>query len=331
MEPRIRNRFTQSILVQAAARYGVPVDAVHQLESAESYIYGFEKDGRSFILRIGHSLRRNVKLIQGEVEWINYLTQGGADVASAVLSQNERLVEQIEDGEGGHFLATAFVKAAGHPPDDADDTPAFRERYGQAIGRMHRLTKRYRPSPAAWRPHWDAPIMQDAVDFLPASERIAQQKLVAQIELLRKLPRDDESYGLVHQDAHGGNFFVDDAGALTFFDFDDCCYTWFVADLAIVLFYTANGRDDPSAYISAFLPDFLRGYQRENIFAPGWFAQIPHFLKLRELELYALIHRSHDVENLTHWWDIRFMAGRKQRIEEDVPFLNVDFAKLRWE
>ena len=244
MEPRIRNRFSPHILTQAAACYGVPTDAVYQLESAESFIYGFERDSHSFILRIGHSLRRTVELIQGEVEWINFLAAGGASVASAFLSQNQRLVELIDDGEGGHFLATAFTKATGRPPTDEDETTAFYERYGQAIGRMHRLTKNYTPSPSATRPQWDDLIMQDAIDFLPPSERPAQQKLEAQIELLRGLPRDSDSYGLVHQDAHGGNFFVDDDGTLTFFDFDDCCYTWFVADLAIVLFYATVGRDD---------------------------------------------------------------------------------------
>lgn len=331
MEPRIRNRFTKHILAQCAGRYDIPVKAVSQLESAESFIYAFEKDGQSFILRIGHSLRRTVELIQGEVEWINYLASDGAAVSPAVPSQNHQLVEVVDDGEGGHFLATAFTKAAGRPPTDSDETPAFRERYGQAIGHMHRLTKRYRPSSAAWRPHWDDPIMQDAIGYLPPSERIAQQILEAQIELLHGLPRDPDVYGLVHQDAHGGNFFVDGDGTLTFFDFDDCCYTWFVADLAIVLFYATIGRDDPSAYAQLFLSDFLRGYQRENVFSLDWFAQIPHFLKLRELELYALIHRSHDVDNLTHWWDIRFMAGRKERIEEETPFLGLDFANLRWE
>ncbi|MCB0084908.1 MAG: hypothetical protein KDE47_28405, partial [Caldilineaceae bacterium] len=116
MEPRIRNRFNQHILAETATRYGAPAEAVHPLESAESFIFEFERDGLSLILRIGHSLRRNVSLIQGEVDWINFLARGGADVSPAVLSQREELVECVDDGFGEHFLATAFVKAAGRPP-----------------------------------------------------------------------------------------------------------------------------------------------------------------------------------------------------------------------
>ena len=333
MEPRIRERFNQNILAQAAECYGVSVSAVHKLASAESYIYEFKREEGSFILRIGHSLRRNVDLIEGEVDWINYLARGGASVAKAILSKNGQLVEQIDDGAGGHFLATAFVKARGRPPTDEEMTPAFIERYGQAIGQMHRLTKAYELTNPDWkRPQWDDEIVKDMIGFLPPSEDIARHKLEALIAALRLLPQDRESYGLVHQDAHGGNYFVDkstdEVGALTFFDFDDCAYTWFASDVAIVLFYAVTGKEDASAFARYFLPHFLRGYQRENRFAPHWFAHMPDFLKLRELELYAVIHRSFDVDNLTDPWVMRYMAGRKKRVEGDVPYVEVDWSNL---
>lgn len=332
MEPRIRERFNQDILAEAALRYGVGLSDVHQLSSAESFIYEFKQDGRPLILRIGHSLRRSVNLIRGEVDWINFLARGGASVTKAVFSEQEELVELIDDNEGGYFLATAFVKAAGRPPTADDETPAFIERYGETIGRMHRLTKGYEPADNAWRrPQWDDEITQDLLDFLPPSEAIARHKLEELISSLRLLPQDQESYGLVHQDAHGGNYFVDELGRLTFFDFDDCVYTWFANDFAIVLFYAVTGKEDASAYAHYFLPHFLRGYQRENRFDCSWFAHMPSFLKLRELDLYALIHRSFDVNNLTDPWAARYMAGRKERIEQDRPYIDLDFASLRWE
>lgn len=331
MESRIRERFTPAILADAAARFGADAESLQELDGAESFIFEFTRQGEPLILRIGHSLRRNVNLIHGEVDWINYLARGGAAVAAAVHSANANLVELIDDGVGDHYLATAFVKAPGAPPRWAELTPTFIEHYGQVIGRMHRLTKEYTPTQPAWRrPQWDDLTMTDAPNFLPESERYTQQQMRQLLDRLRQLPRDPAAYGLVHQDAHLGNCFVDGAGELTFFDFDDCCYTWFVNDLAIVLFYIVNGRDDPAAYAADFLPPFLRGYRRENHFDPQWFVHIPDFLKLRELDLYAFIHRSFDVTNLTHPWVARYMAGRKERIEADVPYLAFDFTTLRW-
>ena len=305
---------------------------LHELDGAESFIFEFARDGQPLILRIGHSLRRTPNLIRGEVDWINYLARGGAAVAPAVLSKDGELVEVIDDGAGEAYLATAFVKAAGQSPPWDDQSPAFLERYGQTIGRMHRLTKAYLlPEPAWQRPQWDDLSMTDAIDFLPDSERSARRQFQAIITKLQQLPKDNDSYGLVHQDAHGGNCFVDDAGVLTFFDFDDCCYTWFVNDIAIVLFYIVNNRQDPSAYARYFLPHFLRGYARENRFDPAWFTHIPDFLKLRELDLYALIHRSFDVTDIADPWAARYMNGRKARIEAEQPYVDVNFAMLGWE
>lgn len=331
MEPRIRNRFTPEIRAAAAVRYGVDAADLHELDGAESFIFEFVRDGQPLILRIGHSLRRNPNLIRGEVDWINYLAAGGANVAKAVHSANEELVELIDDGAGGHFLATAFVKAVGGPPPWQEQTPAFIEHYGQSIGRMHRLTKRYQlPNPDWRRLAWDDPVMIDTVTFLPAAEAQTEQKFLALVEKLRQLPHDADVYGLVHQDAHLGNAFADTQGQLTFFDFDDCAYTWFVNDIAIVLFYVVNGRSDPSAYARYFLPHFLRGYARENRFDPQWFIHIPDFLKLRELDLYALIHRSFDVNDISDPWAARYMVGRKERIDNDVPYVDFDFAGLQW-
>ncbi len=123
-----------------------------------------------------------------------------------------------------------------------------------------------------------------------------------------------------------GNLFVDEAGNITLFDFDDCVYGWFIYDIAMALFYSVP-FDPPEAASLAreFMPHFLRGYRSENKLDDAWLQELPHFLKLREIELYAIIHRSFDVNNVDDPWAARFMEGRKQWIEYDVPFIDLDF------
>jgi Ser/Thr protein kinase RdoA (MazF antagonist) len=78
-------------------------------------------------------------------------------VAGALLSARGELVEEIDDGQGGRFLVTAFAFAPGRPPGEVGWTPARYERYGRLIGRMHALTKDYAPPAPAWRrPSWPA-------------------------------------------------------------------------------------------------------------------------------------------------------------------------------
>ncbi len=329
MEQAIKERYTDGILREAMTRYGIAEDKIDLLDGFESFIYAYERAGAENILRIAHSFRRSVALIQGEVDWINYLAAGGAGVAPAVLSQRGELVEVIDDGQGGAFLATAFVKARGVTPRGEIWAPPFYERYGETLGRIHALSREYEPGDSAWRrPDWDDPVMLEVESLLPSTESAVVVRYRDLMAHLCSLPRNSESYGLIHQDFHAGNFFVDEDGHFTLFDFDDCVYGWYAYDIALVLFYAALFADDPGSFTQEFMTHFLRGYQREYPFDPAWLPEIPHFLKLREIDLYAIIHRSFDVENLEHPFDIHYMRGRKERIEWGSPYIDFNFESL---
>jgi Ser/Thr protein kinase RdoA (MazF antagonist) len=329
LEPRIKERYSESIKNEAMKRYGIGNGQIQLLDGFESYMYEFARDGKEFILRIGHSMRRNVNLIHGEVEWINYLAKGGASVSRAIVSDNDKLVERIGDQRGGHFLATAFVRAAGNPPSGEQWNSDLFERYGRLIGRIHALSKTFRPSKTEWkRPEWDDPEMLEIESWLPPSESSVYGKYHDLYAYLSTLPRTGDAYGLIHQDAHAGNFFVDMSGQITLFDFDDCCYSWYMNDIAIVLFYAAFGEEDPVSFTLSFMEQFIHGYVSENEIDKEWLRLIPYFLKLREIDLYAVIHRSFDVDNIEDGWVASFMKNRKAKILSEIPFIDYDFSEL---
>jgi Ser/Thr protein kinase RdoA (MazF antagonist) len=326
MKPEIKALFNKDMLAEVAARYGVRPDQMHELDGFESFIYAFAHEGRDFILRIGHSHRRSEALVLGEVDWLNYLARGGAGVARAEASITGRLVESFSDGAAGHFLATAFVKAAGRPPWENDQwQPALFEQLGRLIGRIHALSKDYIVSDPAWtRPHWDDPVMLGLDSWLPPGDTAILRRFEELMSHIQNLPRNRQSYGLIHQDAHAANFFVDEQGRITLFDFDDCTYSWYINDVAIALFYAVTNVAEPENVGRTFWTRFRRGYEAENTLDPAWLEQVPHFLKLREIDLYAAIHRSFDVDNLTNPWVSQFMAGRRERISNGVPYLDLD-------
>jgi Ser/Thr protein kinase RdoA (MazF antagonist) len=254
-------------------------EQIRPLDGFESFMYEFQRDGNGYILRIGHSLRRSPDMIWGEVDWINYLAAGGAGVSRAITSADGNLVEVVDDGSGGAFLATAFEKAEGRPAWEVGWNTGLYENYGTLLGGMHALSKGYRPGvDSCTRPQWDD-----------------------------------------HIDEHG---------TITLFDFDDCNYSWYINDIAIVLFYKAMGADHTTEHAQEFMTHFLTGYRRENYLDPLWLKEIPYFLKLREIDLYAIIHRSFDVHNLDDPWVARYMEGRRQLIEDGVPYLDFDFESL---
>jgi Ser/Thr protein kinase RdoA (MazF antagonist) len=329
MDPKIVKRYNDDILHQAMQRFGIRENEIKLLDGFESFMYEFYRpqDGE-FILRVGHSGRRTPEMIAGEVDWINYLAQGGANVARAILSERGNLVEAVDDGHGEQFLATAFIKARGGPSWKTKWNPEFVTHYGRVIGRIHMLTKDYTPGDSSWRrAEWDAPGNLEIEQWLPASETVALQKFQTLMRHLAELPKDRESYGLIHQDAHGGNFFVHQ-GQITLFDFDDCVYGWFIYDIAMVLFYAAMFKEDVAAFTAEFMRDFLRGYSQENQLDPVWLRELPHFLKLREIDLYALIHFSFDLETEDDPWVRGYMKGRKERIEGGLPYIDFDWESL---
>ena len=145
---------------------------------------------------------------------------------------------------------------------------------------------------------------------------------------------------------------MDGNGKITLFDFDDCVYSWFINDIAIALFYISMDAEElgylnTASFTQDFMIHFLQGYRRAYRLDPYWLKEIPTFLKLREIELYAVAFRDFDIKNIEHWsiesfrqipdfdlnsgnymWMASFMRDRKFRIEEDDPFIDFDFMTL---
>ncbi|MFH1374239.1 MAG: phosphotransferase [bacterium] len=320
----IQQLYNDRILGDAMKRFGIAPDKIKKLGSFESYVYEYEKNGQEYILKITHTLRRTAAYIMGELDFVNHLSDGGAAVARAVPSETGNFVEEIE-ADSGRFLAYAFEKARGHHPGEEDWNDSLFAAWGQVIGRMHALTKSYRPADPSYRRqqwHKDEDLKVDR--HLPADQILVRDRFDQLMDRLRVLPTDNDSYGLVHEDVHHGNFVVHN-GSITVFDFVDCHYHWFADDLAVALFYAH--RDSKSGgttdFARRFLSCLLEGYGRENSFDSQWLNHFQDFLKLRELILYILLHKE-GIDDLNPWSE-RFMQGRRESIENRTPIIDMDF------
>lgn len=308
-------------------RFEIEQDQIKLLDGFENFIYEFQKNDKDYILRVTHSLHRTEELINAEVEWVNYLAEGGVPVSKAVHSPAGNLVERV-DTEDTYFLAIAFEKAPGTHTRKEDRTDKTFKKLGGIIGKMHKLTKDFVPSENK-RAHW---FDQDKnlKDFIPQNQVNVRRKFDEIINFINDLPKHRDSYGLIHTDAHFGNMFIDN-GKLTIFDFDDSAYKYFISDIAIVIFYGVMGKPKSytrEEYAKWIFQNFMKGYQQENELDLYWIKLLPTFLKLRELILYAVIHMGFDVDNLEDPWCKWYLDGRKEKIEQEIPYLDVDFAAL---
>jgi Ser/Thr protein kinase RdoA (MazF antagonist) len=331
------------ILREAAVRFGTTKGKLTKLHHSqiidegetiiEKSLYQYERDGKGFTLRLTIPQYVDFGLIPGEVDWINYLADCGLCVPRAIPSENGSLVEIIET-EDSSFAAVSFEKAEGRCIDfeNSDEWNAkLFERYGRTIGKMHAFTKSYRPvEESLTRMEWHQQDWFANIDrYLPSSESLIRRKYLDLMESLHDLPQDENSFGLIHGDAHPWNLLVHEE-KIILTDFDFCERNWFVFDIAIALFYALMAPIegmDRIAFTRHFLENFMNGYNKEYGLDACWMKQIPGFLRSRMISKYILHYREWKSGRMKENRRRAFMEW-KHKIENDIPYVDVEFSNF---
>ena len=321
------------VLETTARLFGTSKSALGKFDDYEgcaNLVYHYQHEEQPRVLRITYRPDRPLELIQAELHFVNYLADNGVRLSKPVPSEAGNLIEVIP-AAGIPFIAVSFVKGRGmRVPDNGyryrvgAPIEEYFQNWGQVLGQMHRLTKTYQPvSATIRRPEWFDWEYTRGFPYREQLPTIAYKydTLIAELQALTK---DQDSYGLIHNDFNDGNFTVDyDNGDITVFDFDDCCYFWFVYDLACA-WEGGIGRTmfrplaERQAFMDRYMDNVLRGYSRENTLSDAWLERLPLFLRLiqmQELMHYAQYQNEPDEE---------IQAGLRYKIrciEEDIPYL----------
>lgn len=316
------------IISRAAEAWGTRAEDLRALGDFESFVFEYTRDNKSYIMKVTHAGHRSADLVRGEIDWIRHLCRHGVAACPAVPAGDGDLACEIPV-DGTSFVVSTFEKAPGRHVKAADLTGDLFEQWGSVLGSMHAATQHYRPTRELWRRYdWHA----DPTLVLDQYRKFVDAEILAcferRIDAIKDLAVTEDSYGLIHNDLHPGNFFVHQ-GRMQVFDFDDCHYNFLVNDIAMALFYALrprgqkpHGRD----FATHFLTCFMRGYRREFDLSREWLEMIPLFLRLREIDLYCLI-LYYEAEDMGPW--VRdYMAGRRERILGDVPVVEADFASF---
>jgi len=118
---------------------------------------------------------------------------------------------------------------------------------------------------------------------------------------------------------------------ITLFDFDDCAYHWYAYDIAVSFYhaYWQGTSANPAAvsFGKDFMRDFMAGYKREHSVDKDILLQIPIFLKIRELFLYALFMEKWNVNALEEWQEYTIHQLRESILKEK-PHSDIDFLQF---
>lgn len=316
----------QNVLKKAVECYGITSkDLTAISEGFQNKVYSFSRNHHDYVMRVTSKDKRTSQMLSEEISWIEFLKKSGLPVSGAVSSKNNHFVEELHDS-----YVTVFEKAPGGPVhvQNRDQWNLhFFQRWGKLLGGVHQAGKRYSAGKAnTGRPYWstDHPYNHDLFKDLPSE--LIRGKYIELVKRIKRFSISDQYFGLIHNDFHQGNFFVDE-DEITLFDFDDCAYFYFAYDIATAFYHaywqhtSFNSTED--AFSVEFLTHFLNGYAESNVLTNELIDQLPYFLKLRELFLYVLFLKVWDIGNLQDWQEYT-INNLKTNIENNKIYADLD-------
>lgn len=249
-------------------------------------VYPYKNKGILHFLRFAPHGEKEEGQIRAELEFLRYLRVSEYPCLIPVDSRLGNALEVVELPQGRYY-ATAFVGVPGKSLARQNLTPELLYHWGQAMGRLHRISTDYKP--AMYTRHSHVARLRYMADVLSAfpDEHLARKELATVADLLGTLPQTPATYGLIHYDFETDNVYYDPlTAALSVIDFDDAVYHWFTMDVATAL-ASYEGDDSALAY-----ERFVVGYRAEHQLEDQQLALLPIFRRYQDLYLFVRALRS---------------------------------------
>jgi Ser/Thr protein kinase RdoA (MazF antagonist) len=297
-------------------------------------VYQYRVSDQDFVLKLAKHSNKNkqtvIASLESELDWTNYLADQGVSTPRAIRSRQGRYVELIELDPHSFFSAVSWEKAAGRQITQTDFNAELFVKIGKLTGKMHALAKHYEPGQAVQkRSEWYEDGYLDIARLIPATDVILIEKGQELVHRLKKLPRDRNSYGLIHGDLQEHNLYLDN-GTITVLDFEECLYSWFMCDFVSSLEAVIGAEEfgpDMETLTTFFSENYWKGYKQENNLDLFYFQQIPEFFKWWELVLYNQFINEWDLANLTKKRK-RLLHNYRTDIIEGTRFATMGFEQF---
>ncbi len=296
--------------------YELKAVAGHEDGRNEIYICSLGSE-RKYVLRVSATGDRTEEDYLAETEFVHYLAENGAPVADVIPSKYGRLVEVIfpENDSAAPKEDSASMNEDSTVPNGApvfislfeyakgmllcDNGYRYREgaplteyfyNTGKALGAIHRLAKEYSPRHRR-QDYFDKFNMDYIGQLIPDEYAKLKAAIANRIRTFRELPQTADNYGLVHFDFCDGNYHVDMSnGDVTVFDFDNCCYCWYMFDLAHLWTHgvgwfqhesDVNRRKEGMDWYFSYILD---GYRSETEVSEEELSKLPLYIDMTIIE-----------------------------------------------
>ncbi len=299
--PRNHEAFARAAL----PAYGRAADSdLRLLGLSENATYLADAGGDPVVLRVHRPGYHSLEAIRSELTWMKALSQQTSVVTPELVSSTDGtdVVKAEIDGDVLYVDAVSFVP--GCTAEEDPDAVGFDE-LGRITAVMHRHFRAWTPPPGFTRFSWDLDAIFGAqarwgnwrlAPGLTDDDRGLIQRAADDISArLTEFGCAPERFGLIHADLRLANLMVDpddSAAGITVIDFDDCGWSWFLADLGAAVSFI---EDTPTG--ERIIADWLRGYSEVSSIPAEDLTFIPAFVMMRRIMLTAWIASHHDADS----------------------------------
>ena len=286
---------------EAIKHWDVEVKSINLHLQSENTVFKVEgQDGNTYALRIHRKGYHDLEELNSEHVWTSSLSNAGLLVPEAVVTRSGEAYTSVSFLNSSEYRYVGLVKwIEGTILNDLildleeKDVSDLYESLGKVVAKFHKATiaweepkdfKRHSfdtdgflGSKPFWGRFWEA---QNATTSEREKLSVIRNNIT---KILSKLPRDINSFGMIHADLHSQNVLIQ-GKSLSVIDFDDSGFGWYGFDLAVAIWdrldFTATGCHFDIAYKS-----LIRGYIEERPNAKDIIETIPTFLLMRTLML----------------------------------------------
>jgi Ser/Thr protein kinase RdoA (MazF antagonist) len=290
--PPTHELFARSALAAYGRAAGSPLRLLSLSENATYLV----DDDDPMVLRVHRPGYHSLDAIRSELAWMKAL-RTETSVTTPELIHPCYGTDVVTAKVGGDVLyvdAVTFV--AGYTAEENPETVGFDE-LGHLTAVMHDHGRRWAAPQGFTRFRWDLESILGPharwgnwrlAPGLTARDRTWIGRAAEDITVrLTEFGCAPDRFGLVHADLRPANLIVDPSdvsGGITVIDFDDCGWSWYLADLGAAVSFL---EDTPTG--ERIIADWLTGYFEVGSIPAEHLALIPAFVMMRRIMLTAWI------------------------------------------
>jgi Ser/Thr protein kinase RdoA (MazF antagonist) len=291
----------------ALRAYGYPDSSLHSAAYVNNAVFEIQTpDGGHFALRLHRPGHKRLEWIKSELIWLGAISRDTSlGVPQPIPSrEGEPVVYASVRGLSEPILCTLFVWLDGQ--FEGADTVSLQKvrEVGEYLSKLHTYAMSFDPPAGFARPRLDENGLSGvesaynpgagATLFTDEHRRTFQQVEDRVRGVMRELGVSKESFGLIHADLLMKNILFRDDEVCAI-DFDDCCWGYFLYDLAPLMLQFKDQPRYPELRDALWegytaqrpLPDSYRAYVEtfvaaRDLFSCWWVAGNLHNPRIRE-------------------------------------------------